>query len=91
MTRTVDSLRRQRNHLRARSAEKATVEKLLSDAQQPLRLPSIDEISTLAFELDKRLQQNPEAGRAQSRSSPRSSSGSSLVRFGLARLLPRRR
>lgn len=46
-------------------AEKATVAKLLEDAQEPLHLPSIDEISSLAFELDHRFQQNPEAGRAQ--------------------------
>jgi site-specific DNA recombinase len=46
-------------------AEKATVEQLLKQAQEPLRLPSIDEITSLAFDLDARLGQDPQAGRAQ--------------------------
>jgi hypothetical protein len=46
-------------------AEKATVDQLVSQAQQPLRLPSVDEIASLALQLDARLNEDPQAGRAQ--------------------------
>lgn len=36
-------------------AEKATVDQLVSQAQEPLRLPSVDEIASLALQLDARL------------------------------------
>ena len=38
---------------------------LEGQAQQPLRLPSVDEIAALAYQLDARLSQDPQAGRAQ--------------------------
>ena len=46
-------------------SEKAAIEQLEGQAQQPLRLPSVDEIAALAFQLDTRLKQDPQAGRAQ--------------------------
>lgn len=45
--------------------EKATVDQRISQAHEPLRLPSIDEITALATQLDARLNQDPPAGRAQ--------------------------
>jgi hypothetical protein len=45
-------------------AEKATAEQLLKQAQEPLRLPSLDEIAALSLQLD-RLNDDPRAGRQQ--------------------------
>jgi site-specific DNA recombinase len=46
-------------------AEKATVSKLLDEAREPLRLPSVDEVASRAYELDARLSQDPQGGRAR--------------------------
>ena len=46
-------------------AEKATVAKLIEEAQEPVKLPSIDEITRLAFNLEKTLNVDPQAGREQ--------------------------
>ena len=46
-------------------AEKATVAMLLEQAQEPLRLPSADEIVSLAYDLNERLMDDPQAGREQ--------------------------
>jgi hypothetical protein len=58
----VSTLRDMETYVRA---EKATVDQLISQAQEPLRLPSVDEIASLALQLDARLNQDPTAGRAQ--------------------------
>lgn len=46
-------------------AEKAMGDQLLSQAQEPLKLPSVDGVAALAFQLDARLNQDPQAGRSQ--------------------------
>lgn len=56
------SLREMESYLRA---EKATLSKLLDQQATPARLPSVDDVARLAFDLDKRLSQDIEAGRAQ--------------------------
>ncbi len=38
---------------------------LLEQAQEPLRLPSADEIVSLAYDLNKRVMEDPQAGREQ--------------------------
>ena len=57
----VQTLRDMETYVRA---EKATVEQLVKQAQQPLRLPSLDEIAALSLQLD-RLNDDPRAGRTQ--------------------------
>lgn len=56
------NLRELESYLRA---EKATLAKLLDQSARPARLPSADDVAALAFDLDKRLAQDIEAGRAQ--------------------------
>src|SRR4051812_13730333 len=46
-------------------AEKATLSKLLDEQAKPTRLPSVEDVARLAFDLDKRLSQDIEVGRAQ--------------------------
>jgi hypothetical protein len=41
------------------------VDALVSQAQEPLRPPSVDEIASLALQLDARLNDDPPAGRAR--------------------------
>jgi hypothetical protein len=41
------------------------VDERVSQAQEPLRLPSVDEIASLALQLDARLNDAPQVGRAQ--------------------------
>jgi site-specific DNA recombinase len=57
----VQTLRDMETYVRA---EKATVEQLVKQAQEPLRLPSLDEIASLSLQLD-RLNDDPRAGRQQ--------------------------
>lgn len=45
--------------------EKAMVDQLVGQAQEPLKLPSVDEVTSLALQLNARLNQDPQAGRAQ--------------------------
>jgi len=47
--------------------ERAAIERLHREAQQPLRLPSIDEITTAVFQLDPLLAGDPETGRSRLR------------------------
>ena len=58
----VSTLRDMETYVRA---EKAAVDQLVTQAQEPLRLPSVDEIASLALQLDARLNDDPQAGRAQ--------------------------
>src|SRR3569623_2025454 len=46
-------------------AEKAAVAQLVEQAQAPLRLPSVEEITSMAYKLNQRIQEDPMAGRAQ--------------------------
>ena len=55
-------LRELESYLRA---EKATLSKLLDDAEKPARLPSVEDVAGLAYDLDKRLAQDIATGRAQ--------------------------
>ncbi len=48
-------------------SEKVAIEGLVRESQQPLRLPSVDEIVAQATDLNARLTADPEAGRAQLR------------------------
>jgi uncharacterized protein YbjQ (UPF0145 family) len=45
-------------------SEKAALADLVQEAQRPLRLPSIDEVTALATDLEARLTDDPEVGRA---------------------------
>lgn len=45
-------------------AEKAALAELAQEANRPLRLPSIDEVTALAIDLEARLTDDPEVGRA---------------------------
>jgi len=45
-------------------AEKAALAELAQEANRPLRLPSIDEVTALAIDLEARLTDDPELGRA---------------------------
>jgi site-specific DNA recombinase len=56
------SLREMESYLRA---EKATLSKLIDEQAKPTRLPTVEDVARLAFDLDKRLAQDIEAGRAQ--------------------------
>ena len=44
-------------------ADKHEIDRLAESLRAPIRLPSIDDITALVFEIDNRLQQDPEAGR----------------------------
>ena len=48
-------------------SDRATIESLRQEQQQPLRLPSVEEISSAVFELDARLIQDMESARTQLR------------------------
>jgi hypothetical protein len=56
------SLRELESYLRA---EKATLAKLLDASVKPAQLPSAEEVERLTYDLDKRLAQDIEVGRAQ--------------------------
>ena len=49
-------------------AEKIEIDRLDRDSREPLRLPSLDEVATLVFDLEARFAQDPVAGRNQLRS-----------------------
>jgi hypothetical protein len=46
-------------------AEKATIARLEASGGTPAELPTVDQISAIAFDLEKRIAQDPDAGRAQ--------------------------
>ncbi len=48
-------------------AERAAIDRLHKEAQEPLRLPSIDEITAAGFRLDALLSGDPEQGRTRLR------------------------
>ncbi|MBK7197542.1 MAG: recombinase zinc beta ribbon domain-containing protein [Myxococcales bacterium] len=48
-------------------SERAAIERLHREAQEPLRLPSLDEITAAVFRLDKLLAGDPEEGQARLR------------------------
>ena len=45
--------------------ERAEIERLVADSHQPLRLPSIEEITRMVFDLEARATRDPEKTRAQ--------------------------
>ena len=46
-------------------SEKAAIERIKDEIAQPLRLPSVDELANMAFDLEARLTKDPQAGRMQ--------------------------
>ena len=61
-TYVVSTLRDMEAHAKA---ERANLDRLIQESREPLRLPSIDELTNLAFNLEDRLMEDPVTGRVQ--------------------------